>query len=290
MRITWKGAGSLIIETERSRILTDPCVTLIGGSNPCAAEDFGGADAALITGTGWDRLLTTAQILESTDMTAFCGLFAGRLLDPYLEDAGQAAVIRPGMEFPLGDCRIKVLRGAETGRKAGASGAGGKTSDERAAAGRKTGRRAAACGRRPAPGREWAGHGASGRFLRNIRNVPFLIWAGRNFGTPEENLVYEIRAEGKVLLLSGEAALSQQEDYPVSPDVLVLPYRYGNVPEDAAAVLGRIAPKRVILTGFDDYAPPFTHAAPLKDLSDLLKREFPGIAVVKPAAGKAIRI
>ena len=49
-------------------------------------------------------------------------------------------------------------------------------------------------------------------------------------------------------------------------------------------------PERIILDHFDDAFPPVSESVDTRGFKKLMDREYPGIRVVKPTAGKTVEI
>ncbi len=72
-------------------------------------------------------------------------------------------------------------------------------------------------------------------------------------------------------------------------DLLILPFTCCAHPErEALDIIRRLAPKRVLLSHFDDSFPPVSRHMDTRRLHMLVSREFPQLEVVKPTAGKPV--
>ena len=127
--------------------------------------------------------------------------------------------------------------------------------------------------------------------IRYAGNLPFLFWANRTFKEAGEIVAYDIKAEGREILLLGSLALDPAETYPKHADVLILPYQGNNdLPARAREVLSVLQPKSVVLSHFDNAFPPMSRDVDLRPLKKLMQEEFPDIKVVKPEAFKKMTI
>ena len=129
------------------------------------------------------------------------------------------------------------------------------------------------------------------RMIRYAGNLPFLFWANRTFKEAGEIVAYDIKAEGREILLLGSLALDPAETYPKHADVLILPYQGNNdLPARAREVLSVLQPKSVVLSHFDNAFPPMSRDVDLRPLKKLMQEEFPDIKVVKPEAFRTMTI
>lgn len=257
MQITWKGTNSLVIEAAGQRILVDPFVELIGGANPNTLDEFMDERVIFITHGHFDHLFYVPVILEEGDPTVFCTKTPAETIAENTEDTDSVVMLRPGMDIPVGDMRIHVYRGKHIAFD----------------------RRLVLDTLRPL------------RLLRHLRNLPFLIYASHSFKENGETVCYGLRAEGKIILIPGSLGLDETEDYPVNADLLVLPYQ-GNSHLEALAdqVIGRLRPKRVMLTHFDDAFPPVSREVDTRPLKKMMDEKYPEIRVVKPVYGKPVTL
>ena len=257
MRITWKGTAAFVLETESARILIDPFVELRGGTNPNTLDEFRGEDLIFITHCHFDHSFFVPELIEDSDATVFCGQKTAETLERFSNGCDQIAVFRPGMELPVGDLRIRILKGHHI----------------------RFDRKYMNLTLKPL------------RVLRYIGNVPFLLYANHNFKEGGETAVFDIFAEGKEILLLGSLGLDETETYPEQVDLLILPYQGNNdLVREADAIIGRIRPKRILLSHFDNALPPMSRDVDLAGLKELLRTKYPGIPCVRPTYGKTIRI
>lgn len=255
MNITWLGTASLILEVSGERILFDPFVELRGGENPNTLEDFIKEETIFITHGHFDHLYFVPQILEAGDVTVFCTDCPSRTLEKYAEDTQNVVKIRMGDEISIGDVKIKILQGKHI------------DFDKRLLKNILN----------PL------------RLLKYARNLPFLFWANRAFQEGGESVVYHIKAEGKELLLLGSLNLDEETQYPEEVDLLILPYQGScELEKEAARLIDRIRPKKILLTHFDNAIPPLSRNVDTRPLKKMMDEKYPQIQVVKPKAGKVV--
>ena len=262
MKITWLGAAAIRIEAAGERLLFDPFVQLLGGENPNCLEDFMDDELIFITHGHLDHLMEVPDLLEGEegeprgDATVYCGSVAASTLDDMLEDAGRVVEVKPGDCIQIGEVSVKVWEG-----------------------------------RHARPGRTAVKTLLSPRIARYWRNALSLAWLNRRFPEGGQTLLYEIRAEGKTVLLMGSMGLMPETPYPEGADLLILPFQGCSDPAgEALRIVERLRPRRVLLDHFDDAFPPVSRSVNTKSFKKRMDERFPRIRVAKPAAGKAVEL
>ena len=262
MIITWEGTNTLRIEAAGETLWFDPFVELRGGSNPNALSDFLGAENVLITHGHFDHLVFVTELLTQGDMTVYCTKTAAGTLEAYTEGTegtDQVVLIRPGMTIPFGEVRVHVLQGKHIRFDA----------------------------------KLIARTVFSRKMLRYGSNLPFLFWAARHFPEQGETLVYELEAEGRRIQILGSLGLHEGETYRPGADLLVMPFQGKSnalLVQEADRVIRALAPKRILLSHFDDAFPPISMDVDLRGLKRMLTQKYPDIPVVKPTAGRPVRL
>lgn len=258
MRITWYGTAAILLETEDERLLFDPFVQLKGGENPNTLDDFLQEENICITHGHLDHLFFVPQILEEGDATVHCTAAAAASIASFTDLTGNVVLIRPGDSWNQGGFQITVLPGRHA--KAGV---------------KQMLRRAL-----DLP-----------RLFGHMRNAAFLAWANLKFPEHGETVVYRIEAEGKTILLLGSMGLDRDYAYPKDADLLILPFQG---PEDVTAqaigMVERLHPHKILLDHFDDAFPPVSASVDTRRFKKVMEEKFPAVQVVKPKAGKTIKI
>ena len=257
IRITWKGTAAFVLEAAGERILFDPFVQIRGGENPGSIDEFLGEETIFITHGHFDHLCRVPQLLEEGDATVFCTARPAKTLERYTQEMDQVAQIRVGDTIPIGGVKIRVLKGKHIEFQMK------RIFDTMTPL----------------------------RVLRHWRNMPFLLWANREFQEGDETVAFEIKAEGKTLLLLGSLALDERETYPTGADLLILPYS-GNhdLVGEADRIIDRLRPRRILLSHFDDGFPPMSRSVDTSGLKRLIKEKWPQIQVAKPVKDKPVII
>ena len=301
MKLTWFGTACFALECGADRILFDPFLELAGGAYAADPGKLLEYDTIFVTHCHFDHLSTALWLLEEGEGEAsiFCTGQCCETLEGFLEDTSNIVQIEAGRIFRIGSIAIDVLKGRHiefqwrhifdtmtpprvlryagnlpylfwanrTFREAGESVVfhiSEGNSPVRAEGTDETS---------PKPKRPWSSP------VRPEGTDDF----GRGGGLPA-------RSKRDILLL-GSLALDPGERYPEGVDVLILPYQGSNdLPKRAREVLERLRPKSVVLSHFDNAFPPMSRNVDLRPLKRMMEREFPGVRVVKPTAGKEIEI
>ncbi len=259
MTLTWFGTACFGLEYGEDRILFDPFLELKGGSYAADPQTLLQYDTIFVTHCHFDHLYTVAEFLDSedADISVFCTKQCCDTLAEFSEDQSNVIQIDAGRSYQIGSILVHVLSGRHIEF-------------------------------------QWQHIFDTMSPLRIIRyagNLPFLFQANRFFREAGQSVVFDINAGGKKLLLLGSLALDPDEQYPESADVLILSYQgNNNLPARAREVLKRLNPKSVVLSHFDNAFPPMFRDVDLRPLRKMMEKEFPGIRVIKPAAGKKMQI
>lgn len=257
MKVTWYGTASLLIESGEDRILIDPFLTLCGAENHPSLLSYIKEDSILITHGHYDHLASVPKIMADSDATVYCSTTPALTLEKKRVDGDQIVIIRPGDILTFGSIKVKVLQGKHVKFD------------------RKQIRKTL----------------LSPRLLRYLTNLILLGWNYLKYREAQETLIYQIEAEGKVILILGSLALDENTEYPKYADMLVLPYQgASDLVTKAVSIIDRISPRTVLLDHFDDAFPPLTAQIDTKPLKRALDSIFPELPVVKPTAGKTVTL
>lgn len=257
MKITWHGAASLLIETEKTKILFDPFLSSKYSENQNKLSDFANIEHILITHGHFDHLAAVPLLSKQSECCIYCSSTASQTLEKNSVDADHIVTIFPGNTLFFNDIEIKVLTGKHI------------TFDKK----------------------------LIGQTLFNkdcLLHFPGLLstaWKNMHFPGKNEIYHYLVKAEGKTILILGSMALDEATTYPQYVDLLILPYQgCSNPVETALSIIRTISPRTIILDHFDNAFPPVTKSMPTKLLKKALDNEFPGLPVAKPSAGKYITL
>lgn len=260
MKITWLGTASIRIEAEGERILFDPFVQLIGGENPNSIDDFLEEDTICITHGHLDHLMEAPEFLEeegAAEATVYCGSVSADTLAKQAENTSNVVLVKPGTVFQIGGLELKVWEGQHA--KPGFINRVKKL--------------------------------FSFRTLKYFRNALALLYLHLHFPEKGQTYLYELKAEGKTVMVMGSLGLKDSVSYPVGADLLILPYQgSAHLEKEALRVVERLRPKRILLDHFDDAFPPVSETVDTRRFKKLMDERHPEIQVVKPACGKAVEI
>ncbi len=257
MKITWMGTASFVIETEEARLLFDPFVQLRGGEHPNTLDDFLSEDVIFITHGHFDHLLFVPEILEQSQATVFCTKVPAQTLENITDCTDRIAVFETGQTIPIGDMQVCSYPSRHIRFDPHYIGKTVKVGD----------------------------------VLKNGRNLPFLLYANRRFEEGGETIAYEIRAKGRRILLFGSLNMDEEVSYPTEPDVLILPYQGCNdLVEAAGRIIGRIRPRHVLLSHFDNAFPPLSRTVDLRPLKQMMQENWPHIQLVRPVYGQSMNL
>ena len=288
------GTAAFALESGNMKLLFDPFLELAGGTTPAREEDFREYDTIFVTHCHFDHLYEAEELVGQgkKNTTLFCTKQCCDTLEGFLEDLSNVVQIRPGETYDLYNSvgTSPCLPAADANRSAGA----GHCSDCAVPFPGEPGRieitvlkgRHIEFQRRHIPDTM-----SPARMIRYAGNLPFLFWANRTFREAGEIVAFDVKAEGKELLILGSLALDPDESYPEGADVLVLPYQGNNdLPARAEEVLSRLRPRSVVLSHFDNAFPPMSRDTDLRPLKKLMTEKYPEIRTVKPTAFRAMEL
>lgn len=104
-------------------------------------------------------------------------------------------------------------------------------------------------------------------------------------------VAFEVRAQGKKILIFGSAGFDKRANLPDDVDVLVWPFQ-GRIfmTRYSLPIVKQIAPKKIVLSHFDNAFPPITGHVNTKKFLRVMKRKMPDIETIEPTYKKSIKI
>ncbi|WP_343249503.1 MBL fold metallo-hydrolase [Diplocloster hominis] len=252
MKITWYGTATIELEAGGERILFDPFVQLRGGEHPYPPETFAQEKHIFITHGHVDHLLCVPAIQKISQADIYCTDCPAATLEHYGVSYGHIIRITLGERISIGGIQITVLPGKHI------------TFDWRLIAGVLF---------RP-------------QTYLQLQNSLFLAKMHRRFPENGETVIYQIEAEGKMLLLMGSLGLSDGVDYPQGADLLILPFQgHSRLSEAAFPVIEKLNPRSVLLDHFDNAFPPISSSISTAEFVKRMTEKHPDIEVIIPPAG-----
>ncbi|MBU9728553.1 MBL fold metallo-hydrolase [Diplocloster modestus] len=257
MKITWYGTASIVLESGGERILFDPFVQLRGGEHIFPPDTFAQEKHIFITHGHVDHLLSVPDIQKISGADIYCTDRPADTLEHYGGRYGQMIRITPGDRISIGGIQVTVLPGKHI------------SFDWRLIV---------VVLSRP-------------QTYLQLRNSLFLAKMHHRFPENGEIVIYQIEAEGKMLLLMGSLGLSDGVDYPRGADLLILPFQgRSRLSEAALPVIEKLNPKSVLLDHFDDAFPPISSSISTVEFVKRMAEIHPDHKIIIPLAGIPINI
>ncbi|MBQ0059742.1 MAG: MBL fold metallo-hydrolase, partial [Lachnospiraceae bacterium] len=118
-----------------------------------------------------------------------------------------------------------------------------------------------------------------------------LLMANKSFPENGETIFYELQIGERRIQVMGSMGLNPEVEYPTQADLLVLPYQGKSQPVPTAlGIIGRLQPKRLMLSHFDNAFPPMSKKVDTIPLKKALEKFYPDLPAVKPRFAKKIGI
>ena len=104
-------------------------------------------------------------------------------------------------------------------------------------------------------------------------------------------MAFEVKAQGKNILIFGSAGIDKSARLPENVDVLIWPFQgRANMTKYSLPIIERIKPKLVILDHFDNAFPPVTGNVNTEKFIQTMKKKHPEIKVIVPKYKQKIEI
>ncbi len=132
--------------------------------------------------------------------------------------------------------------------------------------------------------------------LRGLSRFAFgkavkILKKHKNFLMGGDIVAFELKAQGKTILIFGSAGIDQGANLPKDVDVLVWPYQgRTNMAKYSLPIIEKINPKVLILDHFDDAFPPITSSVNTHKFVSLMKKKHPEIKVIVPKYKQKIEL
>ncbi len=233
MYIKWYGTASIEIESNGQRLLFDPFVPVKGSEVETTLDDYDGFDTVLVTHGHFDHIGSLPAISKrNAEMQIYSTWTPYSTLVKKEVDARKLHLVQYDDELQFNDICVRVWHG--------------KHAELPIHSIRKI----------------------AGVFKRrNLMNLSYLMKENKESPENDETVIYEVKAEGKMILVMGSMNLREEIDYPLGADILILPYNgWSDNYRAAIDVIKRLKPKRILLDHYDDSFPPLTSKISVKPI------------------------
>ena len=248
MKITWFGTASLAVEDGHTRLLLDPFTRMNKKLPRLQIGDFTGYDYMLLSHGHFDHMMDVPAVLKAdSNVKVYCTETPARMLIASGVRESRICRVKPGDTFEAGSFRVTVRAGRHIDFDM--------------------------------------------KYIMSV--VPQCVLCfprmfrllGLIKKLPEngETVIFEIRSEGKTVLVMGSYGVADGETYPENADLMVFPFS-GNtgIADMARGTLQRLRPQRLFFDHFDDSFPPLTKRMDVEGYCETLKKEFPETETVIP--------
>ena len=190
MKITWFGTVSILLETEKSRILFDPFVPMRGSKVQTTLSDYAGVDRIVATHGHFDHVRNIPALArQNPGLRVYCSETPCRSLQKAGTAAQVLVKIAPGDTVRIGDVSIDVYQGKHAALE---------------------------------------GLNLSALLLPRVYRycycIPRLLLELLRYPEKKETLFFDVCTENKHIFLLGSMNLADEVDYPSGCDLLILPY------------------------------------------------------------------
>ena len=190
MKITWFGTASILLETEKSRILFDPFVPMRGSKVQTTLSDYAGVDRIVATHGHFDHVRNIPALArQNPGLRVYCSETPCRSLQKAGTAAQVLVKIAPGDTVRIGDVSIDVYQGKHAALE---------------------------------------GLNLSALLLPRVYRycycIPRLLLELLRYPEKKETLFFDVCTENKHIFHLGSMNLADEVDYPSGCDLLILPY------------------------------------------------------------------
>ncbi len=256
LEITWLGTATILLNVDGEKILFDPFFRMNKKLEKPPLSQFTGVDYIFNTHPHFDHLCDMPEILHNSDAKFYGTPTAYMRLETYGTDVEKnVEIICPNEEIQTKNTKILAHRTRHVKNDIGI-------------------------------------------ILKTAMRIIFKFQFSKAFKVLETHhkfhmngdiLAFEIRAEGKTILIFGSAGCDENANLPKDVDILIWPFQGRcNMAKYSLPIIEKINPKVVILDHFDNAFPPITGNINTNKFVSLMKKQHPEIKVITPKYNKKI--
>ena len=256
MNITWYGTASVAIDDGETRILFDPFLRLNRRMEKITVDDYKGADAIFVTHGHCDHIMHIPALAKADPKPKiYATSVPVNTLKQYGVPENRLQTIAHGDEIKVGKFTLRVYksRHIDYDFKYNAS--------------------------------------VAHKCVLMAPKALWLTYYTIKMPMSEQIVTYEIENDGKRVVLMGSFGVEPGVDYPMNPDVFVLPFGGCTiVPQLAEPFVAKIKPKKIFITHFDNAFPPLTRTMDTQKLVDYIGSRNPEIEFITPTEKRSVTI
>lgn len=260
MDLTWYGTAGLVLREGESALAFDPFCGIAPGQlkhpprkMPFEEELRAPADI-LITHGHFDHIYHLPRLCGQGTGQIFCTKTPARTLIRQGFDPARLRIIAPGWQGRFGSFTVRALQGRHC-------------KFDRSLVAKTV---------------------FSRRFFAHPGHLARLLWLYVTYPEKGETLFYEVECGGLRLQVMGSMGLDLCADYPTGADVLILPCQgRSHLADWAVELVGRLAPKAVVLDHYDDTFPPISGQIDPAEVAGALEGKL-GISCYTPRPGERL--
>ncbi len=256
MNLTWHGTATISISSGGSSILFDPFLPMNSRLPAPGIRKLALLGDIFITHGHFDHLMHVPAITRAAMAKIYCSETAAATLLREGVHQNRIAVVRAGDVIEKGPLRVRVYSGAHI--------------------------------RYDLP--LVAKTLFSIRTFRDFNGLVRVLGAAKNYPRGDV-LAFEVAAGSTKVLHLGSLNLDHSEKYPRGANLLTLPFQgRSDLNSYTLKLVGRLAPKALLLHHYDDSFPPITRPVDTSSFVRAAAGAYPELPVIVPEYGEAIVI